>query len=73
LKSVRTKYRPIYLPASPKGPTISSQAVDWALTIDRADAIGARARARIEELHPEMAGARLVEAYSGLVEEAALR
>jgi glycosyltransferase involved in cell wall biosynthesis len=48
-------------------------AVERALATDRADAIGARARARIEELRPELAGARLVEAYAELVEEAALR
>jgi glycosyltransferase involved in cell wall biosynthesis len=48
-------------------------AVERALATDRADAIGARARARIEELRPELAGARLVEAYAELLEEAALR
>jgi glycosyltransferase involved in cell wall biosynthesis len=46
-------------------------AVERALATDRADAIGARARARIEELRPELAGARLVEAYTELLEEAA--
>ncbi len=48
-------------------------AVERALATDRADAIGARARARIEELRPELAGARLVEAYAELLEETALR
>jgi len=48
-------------------------AVERALATDRADEIGARARARIEELRPELAGARLVEAYAELLEEAALR
>jgi len=48
-------------------------AVERALATDRADAIGARARARIEELRPELAGARLVEAYAELAEEAACR
>jgi glycosyltransferase involved in cell wall biosynthesis len=48
-------------------------AVERALATDRADAIGSRARARIDELRPELAGARLVEAYAELLEEAALR
>jgi len=41
--------------------------VERALATGRADAIGARARARIDELRPEIAGARLVEAYEELV------
>jgi glycosyltransferase involved in cell wall biosynthesis len=48
-------------------------AVERALVTDRADAIGVRARARIEALRPELAGARLLEAYAELVGEAALR
>jgi glycosyltransferase involved in cell wall biosynthesis len=47
--------------------------VERALATDRADAIGARARARIDELRPELAGARLVAAYEELVGEAAPR
>jgi hypothetical protein len=48
-------------------------AVERALAADHVDEIGACARARIEELRPELAGARLVEAYAELLEEAALR
>lgn len=48
-------------------------AIQRALSTDSADAIGARARARIEELRPELAGARLVEAYAELLEETAAR
>jgi glycosyltransferase involved in cell wall biosynthesis len=48
-------------------------AVERALATDRSDEIGACARARIEELRPELAGARLVEAYAELLEEAAPR
>lgn len=48
-------------------------AIERALATDHADAIGARARARIEELRPDLAGARLLEAYAELLEEVALR
>jgi glycosyltransferase involved in cell wall biosynthesis len=48
-------------------------AVERALAADHVDATGACARARIEELRPELAGARLVEAYAELLEKAALR
>lgn len=47
-------------------------AVERALATDRAAAIGTRARARIEELRPELAGERLVEAYAELLEGSAL-
>lgn len=43
-------------------------AIERALVTDRADAIGEQARARIDELRPELAGARLVEAYEELIE-----
>jgi hypothetical protein len=46
--------------------------VERALATDRVDEIGMRARARVDELRPELAGARLVEAYAELLEEAAL-
>jgi glycosyltransferase involved in cell wall biosynthesis len=48
-------------------------AIERALATDDADAIGARARARIEELRPDLAGARLVEAYEELLEKVDLR
>ena len=48
-------------------------AVERALATDRAAAIGTRARARIEELRPELAGERLVEAYAELLEGSTLR
>jgi len=43
-------------------------AIERALVTDRADAIGEQARARIDELRPELAGARLIEAYEELIE-----
>jgi len=43
-------------------------AIERALLTDRADAIGEQARARIDELRPELAGARLIEAYEELIE-----
>jgi glycosyltransferase involved in cell wall biosynthesis len=46
-------------------------AVERALATNRAGAIGARARARLEDLSPEAAGAKLVEAYDEAIGEAA--
>jgi glycosyltransferase involved in cell wall biosynthesis len=46
-------------------------AVERALATERAEAIGARARARIDELRPEIAGAKLLEAYEEVVGNAA--
>ncbi|HXV37008.1 MAG TPA: glycosyltransferase family 4 protein [Myxococcota bacterium] len=42
-------------------------AIERALASDRAQEIGERARARIAELRPEVAGARLVEVYEELI------
>lgn len=43
-------------------------AVERALATDRAEAIGIRARARVGELRPELAGARLVDVYAELLD-----
>lgn len=43
-------------------------AVERALATDREGSIGEQARARIDELRPELAGARLIEAYEELIE-----
>jgi len=42
-------------------------AVERALATDQAEAIGLRARARIDALRPELAGARLLDAYAELL------